>query len=66
MAVAISGVITRATFAPMADRLRIYLAETPLAKPQNAFVVEAEGIDIEDLSEVEAELDQEIEELERS
>ena len=62
----ISGVVTRATFSPMANRLKDYLATTPLAKPQNAFVVEAQDVDIEDLSEVEAELDQQIEELERS
>ena len=62
----ISGVAPRATFSPMANRLKNYLATTPLAKPQNAFVVEAQDVDIEDLSEVEAELDQQIEELERS
>lgn len=62
----VSGVITRATFAPMAKRLKDYLAEMPLAKPANAFVAEAEDVDIEDLSEVERELDQEIEELENS
>ena len=49
----ISGVITRATFAPMANRLKDYLAETPLAKPENAYVVEADDVDIEDLSSVE-------------
>ena len=62
----ISGVITRATFAPMANRLKDYLAETPLAKPENAYVVEADDVDIEDLSSVESELDEEIQELENS
>lgn len=63
---AISGVLTRVTFKPMANRLKRYLANTPLAKPSNASVIDLDEIDIEDLSDIEAELDEEIEELERS
>ena len=63
---AISGVLTRVTFKPMAERLKGYLADTPLAKPSNASVIDVGEIDIEDFSDIEAELDEEIEELERS
>ncbi|MDO4403584.1 MAG: hypothetical protein Q4C09_00975 [Atopobiaceae bacterium] len=62
---AISGVMTFATFSPMANRLKEYLAETPLAKPSYAAVMDVEDFEIE-LSEIEEELDEEIEELERS
>ena len=61
-----SGVITRTTFSPMAHRLKTYLTETPLAKPSNAAVTNIESYTIDDLSTVEAELDNELEELERS
>lgn len=63
---AISGVFTRATFGPMARRLKNYLAETPLAKPENAAVIEVDDAEVEDFAEIEAELDREIEELENS
>lgn len=62
---AISGVVTRATFSPMAHRLKDYLVTTPLASPNNASVVDLEDYDIDDLSVVEAELDKQIEELEQ-
>ena len=61
-----SGVITRATFSPMAHRLKDYLTETPLAKPSNAVVTDIESYDIDDLSTIETEIDNELEELERS
>ncbi|MBR3160171.1 MAG: hypothetical protein IKF14_13890 [Atopobiaceae bacterium] len=62
---ALSGVMTYATFAPMARKLKGYLRETPLAKPSNASVIDAGSFDA-DLSGIEAELDEEIEELENS
>ena len=61
----ISGALTWASFGPMATRLRDYLRETPLANPSNAYVADVDALDIDDLSEVEAELDQQIEEAER-
>ena len=62
----ISGVFTRATFTPMAKRLKGYLAEMPLAKPSNAAVIDVDEVDIDDLTDIEAELDKEIEGLENS
>ena len=63
---AISGAMTRATFAPTANKLKDYLEGTPLANPENATVVDAEAYGIDDLSGIEAELDEEIAALGKS
>lgn len=63
---AISGVVTRVTFSPMANKLKDYLKQTPLAMPGNAAVIEVDDFDVVDFSEIEAELDEEIRELESS
>ncbi|MBR3314119.1 MAG: hypothetical protein IKG18_08270 [Atopobiaceae bacterium] len=62
---ALSGVMAYATFTPMARKLKGYLRETPLARTSNASVIDVESFDA-DLSDIEAELDEEIEELENS
>ena len=61
----VSGILTWSSFGHMATRLRDHLRETPLANPSNAYVADVDALDIDDLSEVEAELDQQIEEAER-
>ena len=62
---AISGVMTYATFSPIAHNLKKYLIETPPAKPSNAAVIGMGDYGIDDLSGLETEIDTEIAELER-